>query len=102
LGHCCNGHDGSCRIFIWSKDNLTNISPAKNTQIISIKDTGIGIQKEDIPNSFDRFKKTGDTNGEGYGLGLSIVKTIADYHNYILNVTDMHGEGAEFNIIIPV
>jgi len=68
---------------------------------ISIKDTGIGIRQEEFATIFDRFKRSGQTDGEGYGLGLSIVKSIISYHGYNINVNSEFGKGTVFNIIIP-
>lgn len=69
---------------------------------IYIKDTGIGIRKEELPHVFNRFKKSPDTHEEGYGLGLSIVKSIALFHNLEIKVNSTPGEGTTFEISIPV
>ena len=49
--------------------------------VLSVKDTGIGIPKESIPKIWERFYKTDLSRGRdkrGTGLGLSIVKAIMD------------------------
>lgn len=54
-----------------------------NTIIYSIKNSGDGINSEDIDNIFDRFymgDKSRSANEKSYGLGLSIAKTIIDNH----------------------
>ncbi|MFT3827668.1 MAG: HAMP domain-containing sensor histidine kinase [Chitinophagaceae bacterium] len=79
--------------FIRISDTYHNDS----TYAISIKDSGIGIQPEDIDTIFDRFRKK-NTSGEGYGLGLSIVKSIADYHDIQLKVTSQPGEGTTITV----
>ena len=66
-----------------------------------IKDTGIGIRQEELGIIFNRFKKSGHTDGEGYGLGLSIVKSIALYHGYHIQVSSEWGKGSVFSISIP-
>jgi two-component system, OmpR family, sensor histidine kinase ArlS len=63
-----------------------------------IEDTGIGIRENDIGTVFDRFKKSGETEGEGYGLGLSIVQTIARYHELVVEVKSVYGKGTVFSI----
>ncbi len=68
---------------------------------ISIKDTGIGIGQEELGTIFNRFKKSGQTDGEGYGLGLSIVKSIVNYHGAEIKVSSAIGKGTDFNIIFP-
>jgi len=67
---------------------------------IIIEDTGTGIPQNDLVNIFDRFKKS-KIAGEGYGLGLSIVKTIAQYHGISIDVRSVYGKGSAFNIIFP-
>lgn len=70
--------------------------------ILCIKDTGMGISKEDLPGIFDRFKKANKTGEEaGYGLGLAIVKSIADYHGLQINVDSEPGLGTAFTLSFP-
>ncbi len=52
-----------------------------------IKDTGIGIEDEEIATIFNRFKKSGKEKGEGFGLGLSIVKSIISFHGFSIKVS---------------
>ncbi|MCT4544885.1 MAG: HAMP domain-containing histidine kinase [Vallitalea sp.] len=66
---------------------------------ISIKDTGPGINKEDIKYIFNRFHKSDKSRGEdkkGTGLGLSIVKEIITSHNETINVNSQENKGTEF------
>ena len=69
---------------------------------IFIKDTGIGIRQEELDFIFDRFKKTGKNKGDGYGLGLSIVKSIISFHDFDINVSSEYGKETIFCIVIPV
>jgi len=73
--------------------------PGKSYTLL-IEDTGTGIQENDLANIFDRFKKS-KIAGEGYGLGLSIVQTIAQYHGIDIDVRSIYGEGSVFSIIFP-
>jgi signal transduction histidine kinase len=68
---------------------------------ISIKDTGIGIRQDELATIFNRFKKSGNSAGEGFGLGLSIVKSIALYHGYSISVNSELDKGTTFTINIP-
>ncbi|MEN9898751.1 MAG: hypothetical protein RLZZ66_2400 [Pseudomonadota bacterium] len=52
----------------------------------SIEDNGIGISDNEIKNIFKRFYRISNTNGLGCGLGLSIVKQIADVHNANIHI----------------
>ena len=65
----------------------------------SVKDTGIGIPKEDQKLIFDRFYKTDLSRGKdkmGTGLGLSIVREILRAHGENINVVSTEGVGSEF------
>lgn len=69
---------------------------------LSITDTGIGIGEKDLGMIFDRFrKKSGQSGEEGYGLGLSIVKSIVRYHGMNIVVSSEVGSGSEFRLIFP-
>ena len=68
---------------------------------VFIKDTGIGIASEDIDFIFDRFRKANLSENVGYGLGLSIVKSIVVYHNIDIQVTSIVKQGSTFTITFP-
>lgn len=69
----------------------------------TIKDTGIGIKKEDLGNIFGLYNQV-DTkrnrNVEGTGLGLSICKNLAQMMGGEVNVSSVYGEGTTFMINI--
>ncbi len=70
-----------------------------------IEDTGIGIAKEDIPRVFDRFFRvdTEHTKGMGgTGLGLFIVRWIAETHGGTISVQSTPGIGSAFSITLPL
>ncbi|MDD9266269.1 sensor histidine kinase [Paenibacillus sp. GCM10023248] len=70
---------------------------------IQIADTGIGIDKEDVPHIFDRFYRADLSRGvtSGTGLGLSIAKWIIDEHGGSVEVTTRKDEGTTFMIWLP-
>lgn len=71
----------------------------KNKLFVSVKDSGIGIPKDDLKLIFDRFYKSDSSRGKdkkGTGLGLSIVKEIINTHDENINVISTQGEGTEF------
>lgn len=73
--------------------------------IISVKDEGFGISKEDIPRLFERFYRVDKSRSRdegGTGLGLAIVKHIAQVHNGSVEVESEPGKGSTFSIRIPV
>ena len=68
---------------------------------IVITDTGVGIHANELAGIFDRFKKSSKTTEEGYGLGLSIVKSIAQYHQINIEVSSAPGKGSSFSVLFP-
>ncbi len=72
---------------------------------ISVKDTGIGIPKKDIPRLFERFYRVDKARSRkvgGTGLGLAIVKHIVLSLDGDIIVTSEEGKGSEFLVRIPV
>lgn len=68
-----------------------------------ITDTGIGISPADIPLIFNRFKKVHvQRSSGGYGLGLAISKTIADYHHIEIGVESEPDKGTVFRLLFPL
>ncbi len=64
---------------------------------VSIRDYGIGISKEELPNIFDKFYKSKlKQNAKGSGLGLAIAKEIAMKHGGTIEVKSEPGMGTEF------
>ena len=67
---------------------------------ISVSDDGIGIKDEDKEKIFDRFYQADTSrNKEGSGLGLSMVKWIAEVHDMSIDVRSTLGEGTTFTFI---
>ncbi|MNJ54016.1 Alkaline phosphatase synthesis sensor protein PhoR [compost metagenome] len=71
---------------------------------IQIKDTGIGMDRSEIPHIFERFYRADPSRGmtPGTGLGLSIAKWIIDEHHGSVEVVTKRGEGTTFVIWLPV
>jgi signal transduction histidine kinase len=68
-----------------------------NFPVISIRDNGIGIKKEDIQNIFLPFFRGANAIGySGYGIGLSLVDKIFRLHNVRISINSELGKGTEF------
>jgi two-component system phosphate regulon sensor histidine kinase PhoR len=82
-----------------------NVYDKKESILISIRDTGIGIPKERLGEVFERFKRV-DTSlhriNEGTGIGLALVKSLVEKHGGEISVNSKYGEGTEFLIELPV
>lgn len=68
---------------------------------LEIADTGIGIEAAQLPLIFDRFKKIHSNDENSYGLGLPIVKTIAQFHKIKINVQSELHKGTTFTLSFP-
>lgn len=71
---------------------------------ISVADTGIGIQAEQLPHIFDRFYRTDKARSRaegGSGLGLSIVQWLAQAHNGTVTAQSTPGVGTTFTLRLP-
>ncbi|MCL1803326.1 MAG: HAMP domain-containing histidine kinase [Eubacteriaceae bacterium] len=73
--------------------------------VLSIRDFGIGISSDDLPNIFDRFYRTDDSRTKatgGYGLGLPMASIIASGHEGSITVRSKLDYGSEFIVKLPV
>ena len=96
-------------------DNAVKYSPDGGTvsislcteqgkHIISITDTGIGIEPMEQGKIFQRFYRTDRARSpqiQGTGLGLAIVKNIVEAHSGIINLKSYPGKGSTFTIELP-
>lgn len=79
-----------------------NIKPIKDKVVLSIRDTGIGISKENQDRIFERFYRVDKSRSKstgGTGLGLAIVKHIVVKHNAHMEIESELGKGTEIRVI---
>lgn len=82
-----------------------SVRNTKASVIISVKDLGIGIKKEDLKIMFQRFRQVNKSltrENEGSGIGLSLVKQLVELHDGSIGIESEYGKGSEFIIELPV
>jgi signal transduction histidine kinase/CheY-like chemotaxis protein len=69
---------------------------------LSVRDTGRGIAAEDLPRVFERFVQVGESRQGGLGIGLALVKALAErQHGEVTAASAGVGQGATFTIRLP-
>jgi anti-sigma regulatory factor (Ser/Thr protein kinase) len=93
-------------------DNALRFTPEDGTVTVSaavvdggdlkvrIADSGPGVAAEDLPHLFDPFYR-GTGTSSGFGLGLSIARSITDAHGFSLDVDSREAPGTTFVIRVP-
>jgi len=92
------GHEGG-------KTTISAIEKDQKEVVISIRDDGIGIPKEELPRIFERFYRVDKGRSQelgGTGLGLSIVKHIVQAHGGRIWAESQFGEGSTFYFTLPI
>jgi signal transduction histidine kinase len=70
---------------------------------LTVGDTGAGISASDLPHVFERFRTASSARGSrGTGLGLALVRAVANAHGGSATARSTPGKGSEFEILLPV
>ncbi|MGN0438421.1 MAG: ATP-binding protein [Lachnospiraceae bacterium] len=91
---------GTISLFVDRQDDMNGQAAIR----FIVKDTGIGIKKEDMELLFEeygRLELLKNRNQEGTGLGISIVQGLLTQMNSKLHVESTYGEGSEFSFVLP-
>lgn len=110
--------DQLIELFVTLLSNAIKYSPAKSLIKIKISkyneskikvdiiDKGVGITEVDLPHIFERFYRADQSRNktkiDGYGLGLSLAKSIVDAHEGHIKVKSTYGKGSTFSVYLPV
>lgn len=71
--------------------------------IITVEDSGTGVSEEDMPHIWERFYRSDRSRStKGLGLGLSLVKEIAEYHSGTVSAESTQGAGSIFRVRLNV
>lgn len=98
-------------------DNAVKYSPSgkkivitlrkdRKNAILKVRDQGIGIKSSELPYIFNRFYRADSSRNkdkiDGFGLGLSIAKNIAELHHGKITVNSLPGKGSTFIVCLPI
>lgn len=86
------------------ESDKSSVENSRNGINILFSDTGIGIQKEDLPHVFDRFYQVDEQQMKtnlGTGIGLSLTKELIELHHGTITVDSEAGMGTTFTIFLP-
>jgi two-component system phosphate regulon sensor histidine kinase PhoR len=81
------------------------VSPRGKEILLSVTDQGLGIAEEEQRKVFERFYRTRavrNTNIRGSGIGLALVKHIAEAHGGYISVDSQSGKGSTFTLTLPL
>jgi len=86
--------EGEIKVLAWMEQDQI---------FVQISDTGRGIPTADLPFIFDKFYRAGNIPVDipGTGLGLTIVKTILEYHNGRIWAESSLDQGTTFTVVLP-
>lgn len=90
-----NKPDGEVRVQLESQNGLARLT---------VSDTGLGIDAEDLPHVFERFFRADQsrTGAGNAGLGLAISKAIVEAHGGTIEVSSIKNAGSIFTVRLPV
>ncbi|AQQ00019.1 hybrid sensor histidine kinase/response regulator [Pseudoalteromonas aliena] len=80
---------------------LLQLSAQNKTFVISVSDTGVGIDKEHLEAIFQRFTRINTNNQSGSGIGLALVKQLTEQYAGTINVTSKINKGSCFTVSLP-
>jgi len=71
---------------------------------LSVEDDGVGIPANELPRIFDRYVRVANpetASARGLGLGLCLVKALAEAHGGSVDVESVPGKGSKFRLVLP-
>jgi len=94
------------KVILQARLNYSRENEEESALEISVSDTGIGIDQEDIERIFDPFEQADSSKTKKYqgtGLGLSLTKRLVELHGWSIRAeSEGEGKGATFRVIIPL
>jgi two-component system phosphate regulon sensor histidine kinase PhoR len=94
--------DNAVKYSATSKEVAVSVDVCEEGVDIEVADRGIGIPASEQARIFDRFYRVPNANGKGgYGLGLFLVRHIAEAHGGRVDVESEPGHGSRFRLSLP-
>lgn len=81
------------------------LKPGPRCAELTVKDSGIGIAKAELPHIFERFYRVAGAKGrsiEGTGIGLALVQELVKMHGGVISAQSEEGKGSRFTVEIPL
>jgi signal transduction histidine kinase/CheY-like chemotaxis protein len=81
-----------------------SLRAAADTVVLQVKDTGVGVPREELPRLFERFHRVEGTRArthEGSGIGLALVQELVKMHGGVIAAESTLGVGTTFTISLP-
>ncbi len=98
--------DGTVTVRTYLKHFDVDVSGLSGDYVaLDVEDTGVGISPEEVPIIFDRYRQANNAANhlsKGTGLGLTIVKRVAEAHDGRVFVESTLGKGTKFTVVIPI
>jgi signal transduction histidine kinase len=96
---------GEVELTVQRADDLPGDHPPGHWLLVSVRDQGIGIAKEDLRRIWERFYRVDNTNTRrigGTGLGLSIARALVELHGGRIFVESEPDQGSTFSFTLPI
>jgi signal transduction histidine kinase len=97
--------DNALRYTTWDGAVTVRLKAVGEGIAMAVEDTGHGIEPDHLPHLFERFYRTDWARAKdsgGTGLGLPIVKEIAEAHHGTITVESQVGKGSVFTVTLPI
>jgi signal transduction histidine kinase len=82
-----------------------SLAPTPEGACITVRDTGIGIDPDELPHVFERFyrgSRANEARASGSGLGLAIARSIVEMHGGRISIASRAGEGTQVEVHLPL